>query len=104
MPKEFTHEALKKKALADPKVRAEYEALEDEFALFEEMIKARLAAKKTQAHVAKAMQTTTSAVGRLEAAGGKHQHSPSLATLKRYAHAVDCDLKIKLVPRRKVHH
>jgi transcriptional regulator with XRE-family HTH domain len=41
------------------------------------------------------MGTTKSAVSRLEA-GGKH--APSLATLKKYAHAVGCRLEIKLVP------
>ena len=57
------------------------------------MIRARKAAKKTQEDVAKAMHTNTSAVGRLEMSGGKRHHSPSLATLRRYAHAVGCKEK-----------
>lgn len=96
-----THEELEKKLLADPEVKAEYDALEEEFTLLEEMIKARKAAKKTQADVAKAMHTNTSVVGRLEMSGGKRQHSPSLATLRRYARAVGCDLRVKFVPKNK---
>jgi transcriptional regulator with XRE-family HTH domain len=44
------------------------------------------------------MGTTKSAISRLEAAG---KHAPSLATLKRYAQAVGCELQVKLV-RQKV--
>ena len=32
------------------------------------------------------------------AGGGKAKHSPSIATLRRYAQAVGCRLEIKLVP------
>jgi transcriptional regulator with XRE-family HTH domain len=40
------------------------------------------------------MGTTKSAVSRLEAAG---KHSPSVATLAKYAKAVGCEVEIKLV-------
>ena len=43
------------------------------------------------------MGTTKSAVSRLESAG---KHAPSLATLKRYAEAVGCELQVKLVPQK----
>jgi transcriptional regulator with XRE-family HTH domain len=43
------------------------------------------------------MGTTKSAVSRLESAG---KHAPSIATLKKYAHAVGCDLQIKLIPKK----
>lgn len=100
MARRLTHEALKRKALADSEVKAEYDALEEEFSLLKEMIKARRAAHKTQADIAKLMHTTTSVVGRLETGGGKKHHSPSLATLRRYARAVGCDLKIKLIRKK----
>lgn len=93
----MTHEALKKQALKDPGVRREYDALEEEFALLRELLKARAQANKTQADVAKVMKTSTSVVGRLEVGGGKH--SPTVDTLRRYAQAVDCELKIKLIPK-----
>ena len=37
----LTSEKFKEKALSDPEVRAEYEALEPEFALFDELLRAR---------------------------------------------------------------
>ena len=101
MTRRTTHDELKKKALSDPHIKAEYDALEEEFALLKEMIRARQKAHKTQEEVADAMGTSTSVVGRLETGGGKRQHSPSLATLKRYAQAIDCELKIKFVQKKK---
>lgn len=92
-----SHEQLKKSALRRPGVKKEYDALADEFALFEEMIKARLRSGKTQEEVAKAMKTSTSVVGRLETGGGVRRHSPTLDTLRKYAKAIGCELQIKLI-------
>lgn len=103
MARRISHETVKRKALADPAVKAEYDALEGEFNLISKMIKARQKAHKTQAEVAKAMGTTTSVVGRLECGGGIKKHSPSVASLKRYAKAVGCDLKIEFVHRHRSH-
>lgn len=74
-----------------------YKALDAEYCLIDEMLKARTRAGLTQDAVADRMGTTKSAVSRLEAIG---KHSPSLATLKRYADAVGCDLRVKLVPQK----
>jgi transcriptional regulator with XRE-family HTH domain len=82
----------------DPAFRKAYEALEEEFALFDELLKARSRAGLTQAEVAERMDTKTPAVARLEAGGGSKKHSPSIATLRRYAAAVGCRLEVKLVP------
>jgi len=43
------------------------------------------------------MGTTKSAVSRLESAG---RHTPSLATLKRHARAVGCELQVRLVVKK----
>lgn len=75
-----------------------YEALALEYALADQMLKARAKAGLTQDAVAERMGTTKSAISRLEAAG---RHTPSLATLKRYAAAVGCELQVKLVPLRR---
>ena len=74
-----------------------YEDLELEYALASQMLKARTKAGLTQDAVANRMGTTKSAISRLESAG---RHAPSLATLKKYASAVGCDLQIKLVPHK----
>jgi ribosome-binding protein aMBF1 (putative translation factor) len=75
-----------------------YEALAVEYALAREMLSARSRAGLTQEAVATRMGTTKSAVSRLEAAG---KHAPSMASLKKYANAVGCSLKIELVPERE---
>ena len=95
----LTHEELVEKALSRPGVKAAYDALADEFALFDEVLKARKRAGLTQAEIAARMGTKASAIARIEAGGGSKRHSPSVATLRRYAEAVGCKLKIELVPR-----
>lgn len=87
---------LKKKALADPKIRAEYEALADEFDMARELIEARLRARMTQADVAQRMGTTQSVVARLES--GKR--APSLRTVQRYAEAVGGRMVLRIEPLR----
>jgi transcriptional regulator with XRE-family HTH domain len=95
----LSHEQMVEKMLDNPEVRAQHEALEPEFALFDELLKARRRAGLSQSDVARRMGTKTPAIARLEAGGGSRRHSPSLATLQKYAEAVDCRLQIKLVPR-----
>jgi len=94
-----THNQMIKEWMKDPKFKAEYDVLEEEFVLLDELLKARKRAGLTQEQVAKYMGTKTPAIARIESGGGKKRHSPSLATLRRYAEAVGCRLKIKLVAR-----
>jgi DNA-binding XRE family transcriptional regulator len=96
----LSHDEFVAKLLSDPEVKAEYDAMEDESALFDEFLKARRHAGLTQAEVAARMGTKPPAVARIEAGGGSKKHSPSIATLRRYAAAVGCKLKIELVPLR----
>lgn len=90
--KEFLAKASKRKGFS-----AAYDALELEYQLAGQMLKARSRAGLTQDAVAERMGTTKSAISRLESAG---KHAPSLATLKRYALAVGCELQVKLVPQK----
>jgi ribosome-binding protein aMBF1 (putative translation factor) len=85
---------LRERLLADPAVRAEYDALADEFALVEELIKARAHSGLTQEEIARRMGTTQSVVARLE--GGKTM--PSTRTLKKYAEATGTRLVIRFEP------
>lgn len=91
----LTHKQLRTKALANAEVKAEYETLADEFSLLDEFLKARAAQGLTQAQVAEKIGTTQSAVARMESGSGKH--SPSLATLTKYADALGCKLEVRLV-------
>lgn len=88
--KEFLEKASKRRGFSEA-----YEALEVEYALAHEMLAARARAGLTQEAVASRMGTTKSAISRLESAG---KHAPSVASLKKYAAAVGCTLKIELVP------
>ena len=74
-----------------------YAALEIEYRVVDQLLKARTRAGLTQDAVAERMGTTKSAVSRLEGSG---KHAPSLGTLRRYAQAVGCDLQVKLVPQK----
>jgi ribosome-binding protein aMBF1 (putative translation factor) len=89
--------AFKKKILAKPGVKKAYEALEEEYAALHAMLDARLTAGLTQADVAKRMGTTVSAVSRLEASLRSEKHSPSYATLKKYAQACGKKLLVQMV-------
>ena len=88
---------LKKRLMEDSEFREEYARADDEFALIEALVRARTAAKLTQAELAQRLGTTQSAVARLEGGGV----SPSLATLRRYAEATGTRLTVGLVPGRQ---
>jgi predicted transcriptional regulator len=83
---------LKKELLERDDVRAEYDALAEEFSLAEALIRARAAADMTQAQVAEKMQTSQSYVAKLESG----RVSPSMRALQRYAEATGARLKISL--------
>jgi transcriptional regulator with XRE-family HTH domain len=68
-----------------------FDALEEEFALADELIAARTKARLTQEEVAKRMGTTQPAVARLEGGLGK----PTLRTLERYARATGTRLRVR---------
>jgi ribosome-binding protein aMBF1 (putative translation factor) len=83
---------LKKRMLKNCKVKAEYDALEPEFAIARELIAARVRAGLTQEQLAEKMQTTQSTVARMESG----RTMPSLRTLSRYAEATGSRTVIRL--------
>src|SRR5664280_2396294 len=91
----ITHKELKARALERADVKSEYDKLDEEFAFLDEFLKARSSAGITQAEVAERIGTTQSAIARLESGSGKH--SPSLATLQKYARALGCRLALRLI-------
>ena len=93
----MAHSDLKERALKKKGVKAEYEALEPEVSLLREFLRARQKAGLSQADIAKKMGTKPPAVTRLETSLMSGKHSPSIATLKKYAQALGCHLEIKLV-------
>ena len=96
-PVPHDHEKFLAKARARKGFAEAYDNLELEYQLASQMIRARARAGLTQDAVAERMGTTKSAVSRLESAA---KHAPSLATLRRYANAVGCELQVKLVRQK----
>lgn len=96
-PVKHDRKALLEEAYKREGFKEAYDALELEYEVASQMLRARTRAKLTQDAVAERMGTTKSAISRLESAS---KHTPSLATLKRYAEAVGCELKVKLVPQK----
>ena len=87
---------LHKKWMKDPEYRREYEGLEEEFALASAIIAARAQAGLTQEELATRMETSQSAIARLESG----RTIPSGRTLKRFARATGTRLRISFEPAR----
>lgn len=81
--------------LKDPKVKAEYEKLQPEFAVIEAILGARMKKGVTQKELAKRMKTKQSAISRLESG----RANPSLDFLQRLAKALNSRLEIRFLPR-----
>lgn len=80
----------------DPEFRAAYDTLEDEFAALGALLAARKDAGLTQADVAARMGVSQPVLARIESSLGSRKHSPSLATLRRYAEACGKKLIIQM--------
>jgi len=85
-------ENWKREKLKDPRFKAAYDALEEEFALARELISARARAKLSQEEVARRMGTSQSAVARMESG----RSLPSTSSLVKYAKATGHKVQIKL--------
>ena len=85
-------EVLKRRLLANPKVKAEYDALAPEFEIAAELLRARLRAGLSQADLAAKMGTSQSTIARLESG----QTLPSTKTLLRFAEATKSRIHLRL--------
>jgi transcriptional regulator with XRE-family HTH domain len=94
-----TLKQFKARAFERPKVKKAYDDLTEEFAFLDEVLKARAESGLSQAEVAARIGTTQSAIARLESAAPKH--SPSIATLRRYASALGYKLEVRLVKQQR---
>ncbi|ABB23695.1 helix-turn-helix domain-containing protein [Pelodictyon luteolum] len=94
-------EVAAKKCATDPEFKVAYDALEDEFAALAALLDARVHAGLTQAEVASRMGVSQPVLARIESSLGKKDHSPSLHTLRRYAHACGMKLVIQMVEPNK---
>ena len=88
-----THDQVVAKLMQRPGVRQEIERIErEEGLLLDLLLKARHDAGLTQAQLAARMGTQPPAVARLERALATGKHSPSLATIRKYAKACGKEL------------
>ena len=85
---------LHKKWSEDPEYRKAYDQLGPEFEISRSLIEARTRAKLTQAELAQRMNTTQSAVARLESGRTR----PSTRTLQKIARATRTRLRISFDP------
>jgi DNA-binding XRE family transcriptional regulator len=81
-------QSLKKKALQNPEVKAEYDNLNEEFSLIDALITMRKQSGLTQEDLANKMGTQKGNISRLE----KGRGNPSWKTLQNYA----CGFKISM--------
>lgn len=85
------------KAKARPGFNEAWDALEEEYAALDALLTARKTAGLTQEGLAELMGTTKSAISRLESSLRNEKHSPSFATLKKYANACGKRLVVSIV-------
>jgi len=85
-------ETLRALLLADPQVKAEYDALAPEFEISQELVQARLRAGLSQSALAARMGTSQSTIARLESG----LTLPSTKTLLRYAEATGSKFQVRL--------
>lgn len=88
---------FKKKAFADPQVKAEYNNLSSAYALRRQLIRIRKEAGFTQEELAEILHTQKSNISRLENVHSKI--SPKLSTIEEYAKAVGYKLEITFTPQ-----
>lgn len=81
----------KKQALKNPKIKAEYERLQPEFAVIRAVLDARTKKGMTQARLAEKIGTKQSVISRLE----KGRANPTISFLQKLAQALGTSLEIR---------
>ena len=92
-----TLEAALAERMREPGFRAEYEALEPEFAIVQAMIDARKESGLTQQQLSEKTGIAQGDISKIE----KGEANPSLRTLKRLASGMGMRLKLEFLPTGK---
>lgn len=82
-----------KESLKNPKIKAEYEKLQPEFAMIQAVIDARVKKGVTQKELAEKIGTKQSVISRLESG----RANPTINFLKKLAQALNSRLEIKFL-------
>ncbi len=88
---------FKKQMFAKPEVKAEYDALEEEFNIIQAMIDARKGQHMTQKELSERTGITQADISRIE----NGTRNPSLEMLKRMARGLGMQLKLEALPKKK---
>ena len=88
----------KKKALQDPAVKAEYDALQPEYDIIQAMIDARNKEGLTQKELSARTGITQADISRIE----NGTRNPSLEMVKRLANGLGMRLKLEFIPENAV--
>ena len=102
MSKRTTMKDFRAKALQNPAVKAEYDALAVGFEIKRKMIAMRKQAGLTQEQMAQLLGTQKSNISRLESLNA--QNSPRLSTIEDYARVLGYSMKVDFERPQKVAH
>ena len=89
-----SYKYYKKRALQNPKVKAEYDALQPEYDIIQAMIDARVQQNMTQKDLSAKTGITQADISRIE----NGTRNPSLSMVKKLAHGLGMQLKLEFVP------
>ncbi len=96
--KSINYSDFRERLLEDAEIKAEYDAVEEEFSLASEVIQLRKEKNITQKELAEKIGTSQPAIARLESGS---YNKVSLSFLRRVATALDAKPEVHL--RKKVH-
>ena len=88
------YKAYKQKALQNPEVKAEYDALQPEYDIIQAMIDARVEQNMTQKDLSARTGITQADISRIE----NGTRNPSLSMVKKLARGLGMQLKLEFIP------
>ncbi len=88
----------KKRALQNPEVKAEYDALQPEFDIIQTMIDARVQQNMTQKELAEKTGIAQTEISRIE----NGSRNPSIRLLQRLADGMGMVLKVSFEPKKNL--
>ena len=93
----ISYREYKEEALRDPKVKAEYDALQPEYDIIQAMIDARKQQHITQKELSERTGITQADISRIE----NGTRNPSLSMMKRIADGLGMCLRLEFIPKQK---
>ena len=89
-----SYKEYKKRALQNPEVKVEYDALQPEYDIIQAMIEARVQQNMTQKELSSKTGITQADISRIE----NGTRNPSLSMVKKLAKGLGMHLKLEFIP------